>query len=40
MGRFGVWLDGPSSSAAVYGYQTLQGYYALGSGGWLGSGLG
>ncbi|CAN5911619.1 putative lipid II flippase FtsW [soil metagenome] len=39
MGRFGAWLD-PNSSAAVYGYQTLQGYYALGSGGWLGSGLG
>lgn len=39
MGRFGAWLD-PNSSAAVYGYQTLQGYYALGSGGWLGTGLG
>jgi cell division protein FtsW len=32
MGRFSAWLD-PNSSAAVYGYQTLQGYYALGSGG-------
>jgi cell division protein FtsW len=39
MGRFGAWLD-PTSSAAEYGYQTLQGYYALGSGGWLGTGLG
>lgn len=39
MGRFSAWLD-PNSSAAVYGYQTLQGYYALGSGGWFGSGLG
>jgi len=39
MGRFGAWLD-PTSSAAQYGYQTLQGYYALGSGGWLGMGLG
>jgi cell division protein FtsW len=39
MGRFGAWLD-PTSSAAEFGYQTLQGYYALGSGGWLGTGLG
>jgi cell division protein FtsW len=39
MGRFGAWLD-PTSSAALFGYQTLQGYYALGSGGWLGTGLG
>jgi cell division protein FtsW len=39
MGRFDAWLD-PTSSAAQYGYQTLQGYYALGSGGWLGMGLG
>ena len=39
MGRFSAWLD-PNSSAAVFGYQTLQGYYALGSGGWLGTGLG
>jgi cell division protein FtsW len=39
VGRFGAWLD-PNSSAALFGYQTLQGYYALGSGGWLGTGLG
>jgi cell division protein FtsW len=39
MGRLGAWLD-PASSAGEYGYQTLQGYYALGSGGWLGTGLG
>jgi cell division protein FtsW len=39
MGRFSAWLD-PNSSAALFGYQTLQGYYALGSGGWLGTGLG
>jgi cell division protein FtsW len=38
-GRFAAWLD-PMSDASVYGYQTLQGYYALGSGGWLGTGLG
>lgn len=39
VGRLGAWLD-PTSSAAEFGYQTLQGYYALGSGGWLGTGLG
>ncbi|HSJ44934.1 MAG TPA: putative lipid II flippase FtsW [Euzebyales bacterium] len=39
MGRFSAWLD-PNSSPALFGYQTLQGYYALGSGGWLGTGLG
>ncbi len=38
-GRFAAWLD-PMADASVYGYQTLQGYYALGSGGWLGTGLG
>jgi cell division protein FtsW len=38
-GRFAAWLD-PMSDASLYGYQTLQGYYALGSGGWLGTGLG
>lgn len=37
--RIDAWLD-PFSDAANYGYQTVQGYYALGSGGWLGSGLG
>jgi cell division protein FtsW len=39
MGRLTAWLD-PTSSAAEFGYQTLQGYYALGSGGWFGTGLG
>ena len=39
MGRFSAWLD-PTSSAAQFGYQTLQGYYALGTGGWLGTGVG
>ena len=37
--RIAAWLD-PFSDPANYGYQTVQGYYALGSGGWLGSGLG
>ena len=38
-GRFLAWLD-PMSDASNYGYQTVQGYYALASGGWTGSGLG
>ena len=38
-GRFLAWLD-PMSDASNFGYQTLQGYYALASGGWAGSGLG
>lgn len=37
--RIAAWLD-PFSDPANYGYQTVQGYYALGSGGWLGAGLG
>ena len=37
--RIAAWLD-PFSDPANYGFQTVQGYYALGSGGWLGSGLG
>jgi cell division protein FtsW len=39
MGRFGAWLD-PTSSPAEFGYQTLQSYYAMGNGGWFGTGLG
>ena len=38
-GRLSAWLD-PFSDPSAYGYQTLQGYYALGSGGWVGTGLG
>jgi cell division protein FtsW len=38
-GRIAAWLD-PFSDPANYGFQTVQGYYALGSGGWLGAGLG
>ncbi|MPZ71943.1 MAG: putative lipid II flippase FtsW [Nitriliruptorales bacterium] len=38
-GRFLAWLD-PMSDASNFGYQTVQGYYALASGGWTGAGLG
>jgi cell division protein FtsW len=38
-GRIAAWLD-PLSDPTNYGYQTLQGYLALGSGGWFGVGLG
>ena len=38
-GRFLAWLD-PMSDASNFGYQTVQGYYALASGGWTGLGLG
>jgi cell division protein FtsW len=38
-GRIAAWLD-PMSDPSNYGYQTLQGYLALGSGGWFGRGLG
>lgn len=38
-GRFLAWLD-PMSDASNFGYQTVQGYIALGSGGWSGLGLG
>ncbi len=38
-GRFTAWLN-PMSDPANYGYQTVQGYLALGSGGWTGTGLG
>ena len=38
-GRFLAWLD-PTSDPSNFGYQTLQGYYALASGGWTGAGLG
>ncbi len=37
-GRLGAWLD--PASDPVYGYQTLQGFLALGSGGLFGVGLG
>ena len=38
-GRFLAWLN-PMADASNFGYQTVQGYYALASGGWTGSGLG
>ena len=38
-GRFLAWLD-PMADATNFGYQTVQGYYALASGGWTGAGLG
>lgn len=38
-GRFIAWLD-PMADASNFGYQTVQGYYALASGGWTGAGLG
>ncbi len=38
-GRVLAWLD-PFSDPANFGYQTTQGYLALGSGGWFGAGLG
>ena len=37
--RIVVWLD-PESFASDWGYQTLQGLYAIGSGGFFGKGLG
>ncbi len=37
--RMRVWLD-PTAYASDIGYQTTQGLIALGSGGWLGAGLG
>ncbi len=37
--RIIVWLD-PTQYSDDGGYQTLQGLYALGAGGWLGKGLG
>ena len=37
--RFAAWLD-PTSYADTFGYQTMQGLIALGSGGWNGAGLG
>lgn len=37
-GRMGAWLD--PASDPVYGYQTLQGFLSLGSGGLFGVGLG
>ena len=38
-GRFLAWMD-PMADASNFGYQTVQGYYALASGGWTGAGLG
>ena len=38
-GRFLAWMD-PMADPSNFGYQTVQGYYALASGGWTGSGLG
>ena len=38
-GRFLAWLD-PMADPSNFGYQTVQGYYALASGGWTGAGLG
>ncbi len=37
--RFTAWMN-PAEHADTFGYQTLQGFIALGSGGWLGVGLG
>ncbi len=39
LGRFLAWMD-PMADASNFGYQTVQGYYALASGGLTGSGLG
>jgi cell division protein FtsW len=38
-GRVAAWLD-PMAYADTFGYQTVQGWIALGSGGWFGAGLG
>ena len=37
--RFAAWLE-PTAYADTFGYQTVQGFIALGSGGWNGVGLG
>ncbi|CAN5118150.1 hypothetical protein BH20ACT9_BH20ACT9_18310 [soil metagenome] len=37
--RFAAWMN-PTEHADTFGYQTLQGFIALGSGGWFGVGLG
>ena len=39
VGRFAAWMD-PTAYADTFGYQTTQGFIALGSGGWFGVGLG
>ena len=39
LGRLAAWLD-PTAYADTYGYQTTQGFIALGSGGFFGVGLG
>ncbi|HWB72010.1 MAG TPA: putative lipid II flippase FtsW [Egibacteraceae bacterium] len=38
-GRVAAWLD-PAAYPDTFGYQVMQAYLALGSGGWLGVGLG
>jgi cell division protein FtsW len=37
--RFSAWMN-PTAYADTFGYQTIQGFIALGSGGWFGRGLG
>lgn len=37
--RFIAWVD-PQANSSEYGFQTLQSLYAIGSGGWVGKGLG
>jgi cell division protein FtsW len=37
--RFAAWMN-PTAYADTFGYQTVQGFIALGSGGWFGAGLG
>ncbi|MGH8908023.1 MAG: putative lipid II flippase FtsW [Egibacteraceae bacterium] len=37
--RFAAWMN-PTAYADTFGYQTVQGFIALGSGGWFGRGLG
>ncbi len=39
VGRIAAWLD-PMADPSNLGYQSVQGFLALGSGGWLGTGLG
>lgn len=39
MARISAWID-PSADPTNSGYQSMQGFLALGSGGWLGAGLG
>lgn len=39
MARISAWID-PAADPTNSGYQSMQGFLALGSGGWLGAGLG